>query len=416
VAIFRPLTILCVAALSAHALADDSALTLSGFGTVGAVETNTNDAKYVTGTVQSSGVGKSLDFGVDTKLGVQAGYKATPSLTATLQLLSTKNRDNNFNPGVEWANVKYDLTSNFAIRGGRIGAPFFLVSDFRNVGYANTWVRPPVEVYGQVPISSIDGIDAIWRVPVGENTLTVQPYYGTGRFKLIGDRDGKAKNTSGLNMTYEMDSWTFRGGYTATSLTVASPSETALLGAINQTAAAVAPLSPALSGSLTGLANNLNVSSKHSTFAGVGASYDAGGLVFQSEYTQRRTDSLVANTNAWYATFGYHFGNFTPYLSYAKIATQDRHQEDAIPTSGLPAPLLPVMGALHAAVAGAVEGYDQHNTTLGVRWNAYKNLDLKLQYERIETEAGKGNYFIQATPSFAGSSVNVYSLAADFVF
>ena len=46
------------------------------------------------------------------------------------------------------------------MRVGRVGLPVFMISDYRNVGYANTMLRPPAEMYSQVPINSIDGVDA----------------------------------------------------------------------------------------------------------------------------------------------------------------------------------------------------------------------------------------------------------------
>jgi hypothetical protein len=353
---------------------------------------------------------------VDTLIAGQAIVKPISQLTGTVQVISQEKRDDTWGPEIEWANLKYDVTPNVAIRGGRIGAPFFMVSDFRNVGFANTWVRPPVEVYGQVPISHLNGADALLRHSFGDDTLTIQPFAGNSTFELSGGSDGKTDDSFGLNATYEMGSWTFRGGYVATKLTLTNPRITALLGGISQTAAAVAPLSPPLANQLNQLVSQLVVDKKHSSFAGVGTTYDDGQYLFQAEYTQRRTDSIIANTHAWYTTFGYHWHSLQPYFTYAKVQTDNRHQENAIPTSGLPAPLLPTLAALHGGVAYVAEGFDQNNLSIGLRWNAFKNVDFKAQFDHIKTEANDGNFFVNQTPTFSGESVNVISLAADFVF
>ena len=43
------------------------------------------------------------------------------------------------------------------------------MSDFRDVGYANTTVRPNLDVYGQVPVSYFDGADAAYQMDVGNS-------------------------------------------------------------------------------------------------------------------------------------------------------------------------------------------------------------------------------------------------------
>src|SRR4051812_42480980 len=53
-----------------------------------------------------------------------------------------------------------------------------MVTDSRRVGYANPWVRPPVEVYSLVPVTYSDGVDGAWRTGVGPATNTVQATFG----------------------------------------------------------------------------------------------------------------------------------------------------------------------------------------------------------------------------------------------
>ena len=45
-------------------------------------------------------------------------------------------------PTFEWAFLKWQALPSLYVRAGRMGAPFFMISDFRDVGYANTTVRP----------------------------------------------------------------------------------------------------------------------------------------------------------------------------------------------------------------------------------------------------------------------------------
>ncbi|SFU63041.1 hypothetical protein SAMN05216552_1006116 [Pseudoduganella namucuonensis] len=45
------------------------------------------------------------------------------------------------------------------VRIGRVVIPAFLISDYQNVGYANTMMRPPIEIYGRFPLEGANGAD-----------------------------------------------------------------------------------------------------------------------------------------------------------------------------------------------------------------------------------------------------------------
>jgi hypothetical protein len=49
-----------------------------------------------------------------------------------------------------------------------------MISDVRNVGYANIMLRPPNEVYRQVTADNADGGDIIYQHSFGDSTLTAQ--------------------------------------------------------------------------------------------------------------------------------------------------------------------------------------------------------------------------------------------------
>lgn len=210
------------AALPASAMADDI-FSLSGFGTVGAVHANTKLAQFRAGTQQPIGADSSTEYGVDTKLGLQGEAKFSSDWSGTLQILSQRDKSDSFAPKVEWAFIKYRITPELSVRGGRMGLPLFLISDYRNVGYANPWVRPPVDVYGQVASGIFDGADLIWKHNVGDGTISVQPLVGTSKSELPGDFNFKFKRLWGANATYELGSWLLRAGYVHTKMDGHSP-------------------------------------------------------------------------------------------------------------------------------------------------------------------------------------------------
>jgi hypothetical protein len=57
----------------------------------------------------------------------------------------------------------------------------------------------------------------------------------------------------------------------------------------------------------------------------------------------------------------------------------------------------------------------QATTALGVRWDAYRNVAVKAQYERVDTKGGYGLFRNVGGPRPA-DPVQVLSLAVDFIF
>ncbi len=147
----------------------DGNFRMSGFGTVGAVHSSTNDVKF-NYPGQGGGAGTAWNTSPDSKLAVQGSYKITPSVSATVQVMSKYDAYGSYEPKVDWAFAKWQALPSLTVRGGRMGAPFFMISDFRDVGYANTPIRPPLDVYGQVPVSQFEGADATYQWALGSST------------------------------------------------------------------------------------------------------------------------------------------------------------------------------------------------------------------------------------------------------
>lgn len=382
---------------NAQAQSTDSIFTLSGFGTVGVVGTSKDGAEYVI-PGQTRGADKSLSGEVDSKLGVQVGAKFNPMFSATVQVLSKQDGQGSFKPEVEWAFAKLQATPGLAFRLGRMGGPFFAVSDFRDVGYANTWLRPPIDVYGQVPVSHFDGADASWQTSVAGKQLTLQVIGGRSS-SYVRTTQIKLKNMVGFNVTTELaDGLSVRLGHVQGKLTAESASLGALVGLLRQTPYA-------------SVGNELDATSKKASFSGLGLTYDEGQWLAMVEYTKRKTESFVPDTTGWYATLGYRVGAFTPYATVSQQKTDSSNVNNTVP-AGLVVAGLPVRAVVDATTAG--QSTPQKTVGVGLRWDAYRNIAVKAQLDSIKT-TGAGQFY-NAQPGFANERVSVYSLAVDFVF
>jgi hypothetical protein len=387
---------LASSAAHADALSWDPSFAFSGFGTIGYAQTNTDKADFVS-PGQSAGASKDGSFNPDSKIGGQVNAKANNVFSGTVQAVSKYNGQGNWKPSVEWAFLKVQATPELAVRAGRIGLPFYMVSDYLNVSYSNVWVRPPLDVYGQVSFSHFDGADAIYQTSLGSTTLTGQVFFGeTNTPPPVRIH---SHQQVGLNLTAEFDNGiTIRLGRAQAKITADSTSLDGLVGILSQTPFA-------------SVGQELSVTKKSASFTGVGISYDHDSFVGSAEFTKRKTASYISSTTGWSLTGGYRLGKFTPYAVVSKLKVDSSNVNDTIPAG------VPQLAALRAGVEGLLAGQNiaQKTDSLGLRWDAYKNLAIKAQYDHIKPNGGPG-LFEKAQAGFGTSAVSVYSVSADFVF
>lgn len=424
-----PVTLAVLAACAtAHAdyTSPDGQFRLSGFGTLGMSRSSTNDALF-NYPGQGGGADKKASLNPDSKIALQGSYKITPTLSATTQLMMKYDANGEYVPNPEWVFAKWQPTSALSVRGGRMGAPFFMVSDFRDVGYANTAVRPNLDVYGQVPVSFFEGADATHQLDVGSVTLTSTLWAGNAKsdFSSALRRSGAAvpptdvriDHAVGLNVLAEFSSgYALRVGHMQGKLTTKSALAQQLINGV----------SPALGlGGATAVAaqqviDAVTTDDTKATFSGIGFTVDRDNIVAAAEFTKRKVNKgYIADTTGWYVLGGYRFGSVLPYVSFSKLQVDD-------PNASVPAGA----SGFGAAVVGGVQGIlnsqkiSQRTTSVGVRWDVFRNVALKAQYDRVSKPANSNGLFLVADPATASAQsflankkdINVFTVSMDFVF
>lgn len=365
----------------------------SGFGTLAATHSNSQTSDFVGSLFQPNGAGKtrSTSLDPDSKLGLQLSAVFNDKLSAVVQVVSQHQYDNSYTPQVEWANVKYQLTPEVSVRAGRIAAPSYLLSESRFVGYANAWARPPVEAYGVLSITSNDGVDATWRSQIAGVNNTLQAYVGKSSVKLTGGSKVKSDPTWGFNDTVEIGSLTLRAGYNVFKLDLDIASVRPLLAAARQFG-------------LASIAEKYKLEGMDLKALALGANYDPGNWFVMGELVDLKGSGFLSDARAWYVSGGYRFGSLTPYVTYSETKAKIDDETGA--------------GPLNASFTNTMYAFNatQHSTSVGLRWDAMKNLAVKVQYDNITT-GDRSNGRLRAYPGFVqGSSVKLATVAVDFVF
>lgn len=393
------------------ARADDTdapIFTISGFGTVGVAHSSEGQADFTNSLfLKSTGAGFSHSWSadVDTVLGAQITASFTPQVSAVLQVISQLDINGSYTPQVEWANVKYQFNPDFSVRVGRIAMPTQLVSDYRYVGYSIPWLRAPVDLYGLIPLTSNDGVDASYRVHFGSASSTFQVSYGNSE---IASPNGFAsttiKNTVGIFNTTEVGRTTFHFAYSEADLSF--PLLYALADGFRQFGA------PG-----NAIADKYLAHDSRFKLMALGAMYDADDWFVMGEISKAESASFAGDRTSWYVSGGYRLGAFTPYIIYSKAEKTSNTTDPGLNAADYPAPYAVSIAKLNAGLNYALRGYSGQTLSLGTRWDFTRNMALKLQYDRVNLSAGSGGTLTNVQSGFQpGGSYDVFGAALNFVF
>jgi hypothetical protein len=384
----------------------------AAFGTLGVVHSNEDKADFVAEPSEAVGAGYTHRWSaaVDSLIGAQVTVAPTSRLSAVLQIIAQENYNDTYKPHVEWANLKYQFTPDFSMRLGRTALGLFLVTDSRNIGFANPWVRPPIEIYGLVSVTTNDGVDASYRLAMGDASNTFQATFGRDAYKYrVPDSnavgDVTARNQVSFVDTVERGFAMLRFNYGQAHVSI--PAYDALFDAFRQ----FGPQG-------VGIAERYDVNGRVINFFGLSASYEPGPWFAMAEWGRVNTDSVLGEKTGWYVSSGHRFGTVTPYATYAQVRADSNTSDPGLNLSALPQTLAGVAGTLNAGLNGSLAAIaSQRTISAGARWDVMQSLDLKLQFDHTTLGADSPGWLTNVQPGFRrGSSVDLISATMDFVF
>jgi hypothetical protein len=401
-----------------------SMFSLHGFGTLGVAHSDAHEADFVGSPFQPNGAGFRQPWspGVDSKVGLQLGAQFTAKLSAIVQVVSQHIYDNTWRPQLEWAHLMYQLTPDLSIRAGRSVAAPFMLSDTHLVGYTYPWIRPPLELYDELPVSNLDGVDVNYHLRNGVVDQSLSISYGQTRLAILDGGEVSARKFLQASDAIDVGSLTFRIGYTSLRATTDIPSLDPLFAGFTQFGTAASSLGFLTSGAqaseLAAFYSSRELSAYAFSMATVGIDYDPGQWLLMSEWAKTASDGLQVSSTSGYVTGGYRFARFTPFLTIARVKSA-RYVEPGIAPVGLPPILAAEAAALNGGLTAALRQFtpSQSSVTVGMRWDLMKDIDIKLQYDRIRLDFDSDGRLGNVQPGFlTGPDVNVVSLAIDFVF
>jgi hypothetical protein len=408
------LALAIAAALPSVASAVD--FSYNGFSTASYSQTDTDQAQ-VGYLGQPDAIDSSGSFAFDSKLGLQITARFNDRFSATAQGVAYADLTGDWEPHLDWAYLRAQVTPTLSARAGLLRTPLFMFSDSIFIGYSNVWLRAPLEIYNQSPVYQLRGADLNWRGSAGPVTVGLQPYYGESHVdtKYDDELTGTSTRTTlhatgwtGLVATAEYASLSLRASYSRMKIETDLPAVQALIDGVDSIPAAFCP-------GCADVARSLHLKGARYTNMSLGAQYDDGANVAIAEYAKRTDNDRIisADMHGAYLTYGRRFGNFMPYFTKAIHRVDSPLSTDGIPSVG---PLAPLAAGVNQAISSTS---DQDSYSFGVRYelpgfSVVKGALLKVQLDHIDTDGGPGNLnFI--TPGYDGT-VDMIGVSADFVF
>jgi hypothetical protein len=352
----------------AWAQGDGSVVSISGFGTLGAVYHDLEGVEFRRDISQPSGAkAQQLSLDNDSMLGLQLTARPSAQLEATVQLVSRHAIDG-YSPQVSWAYAKYKPVEGVAIRAGRLGLEMYMQGDSAEIGYANLLVRQPMVFYPR----TMDGLDAELVRPLADGTLRLKGMVGSvlGKLLTTGDPyDAEGSKMWGALAEYAQGSWVGRvsTGQLTLKREVSDSQLEALRGALSMTPNGAK------------IIDTISMENRPITYTSVALAYDSGPLQSVVSYVRASTPNWQ-DQQVFSSQVGYRIGNFTPYAAYSVTQT-DR----AIVSTGIPWGLSLATDTLNqgSEQAQAALKNNQSDFGIGVRYDISRNTSIKFQADRI---------------------------------
>lgn len=295
-----------------HSVMAKDDISISGFGSLVGGTVINGDGYWARLPEAAGQYDTGVDFQTESRVGVQARFKATQDLSITGQLLIRGVND--FEPELEWFYASYSITPDVIANIGRMRLPVYHYSDYMDVGIAYPWLRVPSDAYS-LAVTNFHGASLQYTLDWNIGTTAFKVYAGqqdTDPNKLITtieqykteqlyNNNGHFIGVRSIRTTKDYED--MKGLVVDTTIDWFSLRLSYLKGKENFTfyAENKYPSTPLFGGAWA-----------DTQFFDISASVDYNNLFFITEWNDY--DSIY---QSWFSSVAYRIGKWTPYLFYS---------------------------------------------------------------------------------------------------
>lgn len=398
------------------ALAESDMIKFNGFATLGAIYNDSDDLGFHTNFKTPARSGFS--FAPDSLIGAQANISFAPQWDAIVQAVYRDKQDSSVLNYIDVAFLRYKLDSRWEFRAGRMNTDIYFLSEYKSVGYAYLWARPPAEFYSKVTsVSQFEGADIAYKHSLGNGFLQLKAGFGESDARIA--TTGRAYDIDftdvlTTSVSYQQDNWQLRASYLSAEVDNFSADLSAFDAAIALFPPSVWPGGPEL-------LDRVSFESKDQQFFGLGYQYDNDLWLVQTELGFIKSDwELERDSVSGYLSIGYQPEGITYFVTVSAIEPTKDNVDDGV---GEISPFAP------AEVVATIQSFGpsitnlfnqnrtkQHTFSLGTKWQLSASLIAKFQMDySVIADDGFGIWKVNVQPD-SGESVTVTSLNLNWVF
>jgi hypothetical protein len=393
----------------------------SGFATLALTGANDDQLGFRRDFTREQGVDDSWRADTDSLLGLQWNAEFGSTLEAVAQVVVKERSEQSVSESIEWAFLRWRPSRQGDLRLGRMGLDIFMLSDFRQVGYAMPSMRPVPDFYGIVPYYRFDGADYTHRVDFddGATTLSAKLYGGWSDTYIPQGENGTGNSRIrvdlepvwGVVLGLEHDPWNAR-----LSLTEAHPDSDPPIQQLRDALQLVTPIWP----DAADYYDRLELAGSTAQYLSAGLGYDDGTWSVQGEVARIDADSdIVPQLDAGYVSVGRRFGAFTLSASLSAVEPQNSPEVVVLPAS-IPPPIAALLEPLRAGTELAFNDSraEQNGVHLALRWDVAPRRALKLQWDRWNVEPDGLLLWVEkgSNPAPRTRTIDVVAVGLDLVF
>ena len=335
----------------------------NGFATIaGGATLNKDEALY--------NYNEDLNYDNDSLFGLQVTSELDDDLSFTAQLLARGN--DNWETNVEWAFISYQASENVKFQVGKQRGPYYMFTDFVDVGFAYNWVTPPTGVY-DLPVGTVTGVNTIITGSAGPIDSNFQVLVGrnTGTTLLDGvKRPSDVNDLVLIAWTVNYDWLTLRASHTNAQISLEIAELQDLLGGWRQTPFA-------------NVADALEFNKDDATFSEVGFKMEFENFQLLGEMTELRSDdNFTGDQDSYYVSAAYRVDQVTFHVTYGEDETSNDYSAIDSVRAAVPVGASTSIDTLIFLSNGVLDSRleDASYTTVGLRWDFNPSAALKIEY------------------------------------
>lgn len=355
---------------------------------------------------------------LDSLLGVQVNARLADSLNAAVQLVLKDRPSVTLEESLEWAFLAWQPSDGLALRAGRLGVDFYMLSDYRNVSFAYLWQRPPIEFYGPLLPYHVDGLDLTYQFPFAGGAVLAKVFAGATRqdVELVTGAGADQLELTPLwggSLSYESERWRLKAGFGHVTFgrDLSYLEATGLLPGLEN------PMLRSVWPEAQGYGVDARMKGKRIGFYSLGASFDDNTWLISGElgYLDSDWDPLSDSVSA-YLSVGRRWGKLTPYVLLATIQPVTETKALVAPSSLALSD--PALASLYAGTLKLFEDWraDQRTLSLGLRWDVSNNMALKFQWDHSAVASDGLWWSTSGDAGFRDTRVNLLSASLNWMF